>query len=61
MGENYSDTGHAVQELLNRFVTGGWEVASLQDYRESGTAHPKWKATRLLTATAASRRTRADI
>lgn len=33
VGENYSDSGQTVLELLNRFGADGWELAGLQDYR----------------------------
>jgi hypothetical protein len=37
VGENYSDSGQTVLELLNRFGADGWELAGLQDYRDGGT------------------------
>jgi hypothetical protein len=49
-GENYSDTKHTVPELLNRFAADGWELASLQDYRQGGDGSRQWEATQLLTA-----------
>ena len=36
VGENYSESGQTVLELLNRFGADGWELAGLQDYREGG-------------------------
>ena len=39
-GENYSDTEHAVPDLLIRFVADGWELASLRDYREGRDGSP---------------------
>jgi len=49
VGENYSDTEHTVLELLNRFGADGWELASLQDYREGGDGSSYWEAAQLLT------------
>jgi hypothetical protein len=49
VGENYSDSEHTVLELLNRFGADGWELAGLQDYRESGDGSSYWEAARLLT------------
>jgi hypothetical protein len=49
IGENYSDSGHTVLELLNRFGADGWELAGLQDYREGGDGSSYWEAARLLT------------
>ena len=48
-GENYSDGGQAVLELLNRFGVDGWELVGLQDYRDGGDGTSYWEATRLLT------------
>lgn len=49
IGENYSDSGHTVLELLNRCGADGWELAGLQDYREGGDGPSYWEAARLLT------------
>lgn len=39
-GENYSDNGQTVLELVNRFGAGGWQLAGLQDYRDGdGTSY----------------------
>lgn len=43
IGENYSDSGHTVLELLNRFGADGWELAGLQDYREGGDGSSYWE------------------
>jgi hypothetical protein len=37
VGENYSDSGQTVPELLNRFGADGWELAGLQDTGTAGT------------------------
>jgi hypothetical protein len=49
VGENYSDSGQTVPELLNRFGADGWELAGLHEYRDgwNGTSH--LDAARLLT------------
>ena len=49
VGENYSDSGQTVPELLNRFGADGWELVGLQDYREGGAGRSYWDAARLLT------------
>jgi hypothetical protein len=50
VGENYSDSGQTVLELLNRFGAGGWKLAGLQDYSEGADGSNYWEAVRLLTA-----------
>jgi hypothetical protein len=42
VGENCSDSGQAVLELLNRFGADGWELAGLQDYRDGGDGTSYW-------------------
>jgi hypothetical protein len=54
LGENYSDSGQTVLELLNRFGADGWELADLQDYREGGDGSNYWEAAQLLTVTPSS-------
>jgi hypothetical protein len=49
VGENYSDSGQTVLELLNRFGADGWELAGLQEHREGGDGSSYWDAARLLT------------
>ena len=49
VGENYSDRGQTVPELLNRFGADGRELAGLQDYRDGGAGTSYWDAARLLT------------
>ena len=49
MGENCSDSGQTVLELLNRFGADGWELAGLQKYRDGGDGTSYWEAARLLT------------
>lgn len=44
VGENYSDSGQPVLELLNRFGADGWELAGLQDYRDGGNGTSYWEA-----------------
>ena len=36
VGENCSDSGQTVLELLNRFGANSWELAGLHDYRDGG-------------------------
>jgi hypothetical protein len=50
VGENYSDSGQTVPELLNRFGADGWELAGLQDYLEGGNGSSYWEAARQLIA-----------
>jgi hypothetical protein len=49
VGENCSDSGQTVLELLNRFGADGWEPAGLQEYRDGGDGTSYWEAARLLT------------
>ena len=49
MGENCSNSGQAVLELLNRFGADGWELAGLQEYRDGGDRTSYWEAAQLLT------------
>jgi hypothetical protein len=49
VGENYTESGQTVPQLLNRFGADGWELAGVQDYREGGEGSSYWDATRLLT------------
>jgi hypothetical protein len=49
VGENFSNSGESVVQLLNRFGADGWELAEMQDCREGGDGSLYWEATRLLT------------
>ena len=44
VGEDCSDSGQTVVELLNRFGADGWELAGLEDYREGGDGSSYWQA-----------------
>ena len=49
VGENCSDSGQTVLELLKRFGADGWELAGPQEYRDGGDGTSHWEAARLLT------------
>lgn len=49
LGESYEDSGQTVPELLNRFGADGWELASIQDFRDGGDGSSYREASRLLT------------
>jgi len=42
VGENYSDSGQTVPELLNRLGADGWELTCQTEHREGGNGRSYW-------------------
>jgi hypothetical protein len=49
LGENFSDSGQTVLELMNRVGADGWELAGLEERREGGDGRTYWDAAWSLT------------
>jgi len=41
-GENFTDSGQSVLELLNRVGADGWELADRQEHQERGNGPSYW-------------------
>jgi hypothetical protein len=41
-GENFTDSGQSVLELLNRIGADGWELADRQEHQERGIGRSYW-------------------
>ena len=44
MGEDLTDSGHSVLELLNRVGADGWELADREERQERGDGPSYWGA-----------------
>jgi hypothetical protein len=44
LGENFSDSGQTVLELMNKVGADGWELAGLEERREGGDGRTYWDA-----------------
>ena len=55
LGENCSDDGQTVLELMNRVGADGWELAGLEERREGGDGRTYWDAAWSLTTYAFKR------
>ena len=42
VGENFTDSGQSVLELLNRVGADGWELADLEELQERGDGPSYW-------------------
>jgi hypothetical protein len=49
LGENFSDSGQTVLELMNRVGADGWELVGLEERREGGDGRTYWDAAWSLT------------
>jgi hypothetical protein len=49
LGEDFTDGGQSVLELLNRVGADGWELADRQEYQERGDGPSYWDPNRTVT------------
>jgi hypothetical protein len=48
-GEDFTDSGQSVLELLNRVGADGWELADRQEHQERGDGPSYWDPSRTVT------------
>ena len=49
LGEDFTDSGQSVLELLNRVGADGWELADRQEHQERGDGLSYWDPNRTVT------------
>ena len=49
LGEDFTDSGQSVLELLNRVGADGWELADRQEHQERGNGPSYWDPNRTVT------------